>query len=362
MYLGEGHVERLILPAHSKKPVDIPFTTGASDVLKAVWNLIRSGEKVDEVKIKLWANIPIRLLGVVEVGSFTVNYEHIIEYELIPGATIRGRISLRWSSVEAYVGQLVKTIITVRGPIEAHVVAYVIMDKILLPDETIIEKDFGYISVPHGTCKELVIEFIPERPSEGLVKGYYIKVLVNGIEIVQPDSYPPRLKVLKYPTGTTVSTTQPIVITTTTVETTTVATTIPTPTTTVVTTVRVGRVKILDITWMVNGMQRYIASKGDLIEALVRIHAVGPVEGELKIVVMKDYRLLPDEELISHTEFIELDIDEEVTRVYRLEFIAEDNPLAVKGYYIIVYFNSEKVYEMPSSYPPRLKLTLSGSW
>jgi len=73
------------------------------------------------------------------------------------------------------------------------------------------------------------------------------------------------------------------------------------------------------------------------------------------IIVKKDKRGLPDEKLLIDSFYVDLAAEQKT--VLSVKFIVEDKPsFFLRGYFIEIYLDREKLYIMPSEYPPRLKL------
>ncbi|MEM2738453.1 MAG: hypothetical protein QXK93_05660 [Candidatus Bathyarchaeia archaeon] len=146
---------------------------------------------------------------------------------------------------------------------------------------------------------------------------------------------------------------------------------------------RYGLPIVVDAYCEVNGRKVYVTKVGETVKAHVIIGTRNfsriehdMVDGEIKVIVMKDIRLWFDEEYVSQTFTVTIlpDAEKEVV----LSFTPEQaSGLLFKGYYLIVRFNGRYIFpnyrlenlivkwldgshEMKNSYPPRLKVEEAG--
>ncbi len=123
------------------------------------------------------------------------------------------------------------------------------------------------------------------------------------------------------------------------------------------TTPRKGELVVLDPVWFVNGMSSEICKPGDQVTVYIVVIARKEyVHGTLTIVVRRDIRILPDQDMIYKNYEVSLLPGDNMT--YSISFtVPNDKPYEVEGYFIEVYLDGEKIYSTPNQYPPRLKLS-----
>jgi LEA14-like dessication related protein len=92
---------------------------------------------------------------------------------------------------------------------------------------------------------------------------------------------------------------------------------------------------------------------GRTTTAYVVLKSSEAVSGVVKLVIKKDLVLQPDQEVASEEFYISLHGEKSI----EVQFTpTEPTSISLRGYHIEVYFNDEKIYSMPDSYPPRLKV------
>ena len=92
---------------------------------------------------------------------------------------------------------------------------------------------------------------------------------------------------------------------------------------------------------------------GNLTKAIIKV--TGPLSGVLEVRIMKDIPILADEVVL--TKAFEVNVPAGQTQVFEVKFIPEEpTSIKLRGYYIVIYLNKQKVFEQPSNYPPRLKV------
>ena len=96
-----------------------------------------------------------------------------------------------------------------------------------------------------------------------------------------------------------------------------------------------------------------IVKYGQNVTAIVEVE--GPRKGTLEVIIMKNMKLLPD--IKVYRRVFHVDIPPFIRKTYEIPFTPpEPSSLIVRGYYIVVKFNGEKVFEQEDKYPPRLKV------
>jgi hypothetical protein len=159
---------------------------------------------------------------------------------------------------------------------------------------------------------------VPDEPSAGSLRGYFIEIWFNGQKVqVMSSSYPPRLKVTLSSQG------------------------LP---------------EVEDAYWIIGSTKVTTAMVSDRVEAHVTIRAIdGPLEGYVTVKVRKDIALLPDTDYLVKTYQISVRNGEE-TDVSLTFYPDEASVGSLRGYFIEVDFTTwDKEWTMDSSYPPRLK-------
>jgi hypothetical protein len=86
----------------------------------------------------------------------------------------------------------VKLIVVLNRPVTGRLNVVIMKDIPIMMDEEVYRVDFGLVTGP----KTFEIVFEPPEPSSATLRGYYVKVLMDGKEVyIQEDGYPPRLRV-----------------------------------------------------------------------------------------------------------------------------------------------------------------------
>ena len=336
--LGKGVEEDIYIPANSVTPVDFTLEIPVGSLASLVWNAIKgviTGEGILHYEIKGKIIVPVKLFGSVSMTSVEVPYNYAGVYETTPGASeresIKKKIRFGWEKTTAYVGETVYAYVDVYGPFDGIIKVTIKQDLTLLPDKVVLEKQYT-VNVYENDRKTIKIAFTPSEPSSNILRGYFIVVDANGVVLEQESSYPPRLRVYEKPVTTT-------------------TTPLSGPP------VGEGVLSILDISWIVNGHTSTQCSRGDTVTVTLHVEAQGGrVSGTITIYVKKDIALMPDQVLESRSYTINLYPGEETT--LSLTFTVPDSPGgAIRGYFIEIYFDNEKIYTMENTYPPRLKLS-----
>lgn len=221
---------------------------------------------------------------------------------------------------EAYIGDAVKICVKVLakgGVIEGNLEIIVKKDRVAALD-TIMKSRLYIVKIYQDESKLLCFTFQPDEASSSTLRGYYIEIKFNGkIIYTMKADYPPRLKVWE----------------------------------------KVGRVNILDVYWLVNGIKTYNARVGQQIAAVVEIEVTGrEMTFTISILIKKDIAYLPDKVYTQGSITLTLKPGEK--KEVRMYFTPDEvSSTTMRGYFIEVWIDSEKVYTMPSSYPPRLKVS-----
>ncbi len=221
---------------------------------------------------------------------------------------------------EAYIGDTVKICVKVLakgGVIEGNLEIIVKKDRVAALD-TIMKSRLYIVKIYQDESKLLCFTFQPDEASSSTLRGYYIEIKFNGkIIYTMKTDYPPRLKVWE----------------------------------------KVGRVNILDVYWLVNGIKTYNARVGQQIAAVVEIEVTGrEMTFTISILIKKDIAYLPDKVYTQGSITLTLKPGEK--KEVRMYFTPDEvSSTTMRGYFIEVWIDSEKVYTMPSSYPPRLKVS-----
>jgi len=147
------------------------------------------------------ADVPIRLFGIINVGTITLPFHRIesIHVSIInqgsstgSSGTSRATVTVKWIAsglpvLEVPRGTHVKAVVAIRG-YSGYVTVEVRQDRRFLPDKTVVSRSVY--------CREsctVTIYFVAEGGIT--VRGYFIRVRGSGIHYEQPPHYPPRLRV-----------------------------------------------------------------------------------------------------------------------------------------------------------------------
>jgi hypothetical protein len=212
----------------------------------------------------------------------------------------------------------------VGGSVSGIVTVKVRKDIILAPDKDHFQSSFT-VSLREGESTRLTFAWSPDEPSEASLRGYHLEVLFGGNSIwTMDDAYPPRLTVSRVVTQ--------------------------------------GLLKIIDTYWFAGGQQVTSVVMGGSVEAHVVCMAYsGPVSGTLIVKVKKDISYAPDTEFTERT--FQVNLPSGASNDFYFSW-APDEPSAgsLRGYFLEIWFNGEKIETMASAYPPRLKvkITLQG--
>jgi Late embryogenesis abundant protein. len=205
-YLGEGVYERIYIPAGAERTIYLYVTSHIVDVLKIIADMIMRGDTTLDYEVKGYVRVPVKLFGVVYVASVDVPFDRGGTYQLpyrpplpsIPRRTPRPdvRVNAYWERSEVRVGEAVAAVVEVWGPVSGVLEVVVKKDFRFMPDEVAYVERFT-VDIPPGGYRQFRIIFIPSEASGALLRGYFITVKLNKVEIwTQPQGYPPRLKVL----------------------------------------------------------------------------------------------------------------------------------------------------------------------
>lgn len=331
-YLTRGYKENIyISPGDNPIDVDVRITT--ADALNVIANIIRKGSREIYWEIRGELTVPIKLFGILRITSIDVPYKVEGVYTVIPSEAWKERIEAHWERTEITLGEMAQATVIIHGPFRGYVTVQIRKDLALQPDEVVYDEDMGLVDVGYGEKEVFYVTFQPPEASSLTLRGYYIAVIVDGYEWIQESNYPPRLKVYK-----TYKTTPPY---------TSPSPSPPPPS---------GYLVIERAYWLVNGYPAFNTDYGDIVEAIVEIRAeAGTVSGVVTIIVKKDKRGLPDEKLLTESFYVNLASGQKTT--LSIEFIVTDKPsFFLRGYFIEIYLDGERLYTMPSEYPPRLKL------
>lgn len=338
-YLTSIDKNDIYIPSDETKPVDFNLEIKSTDVLniakEIIKELISKGDRRIKYEIKGRIEIPIKLFGIIPIFDIDMPI-NISDYYTLPipltGSEVsRANIHAYWERLEACVGDTVYAEVSIKGPINGYVNILIMKDEVLRPDTVIMKRPLGYMRLGEHDTKTIDISFIPSEASSSSMRGYYIAVEVNNsIVWKQESSYPPRLKVYEC-SATSITTTE-----------------IPT-----------YPVYVQSIQWYVNGYRSDEAKYGDNVECFIVLSTDrSQVSGYLTIEIMKDRRALPDETVLRKSYYVVINRDSPVT--ISVSFTVTDkSTLTIRGYYVKVYFNNKKIYEMPNGYPPRLRLVSS---
>jgi len=193
-YVGEGYKEHIYISPSSVTPIYLDFRVSTSDVLEIIADLLKSGDNAIDYRIDMVITIPIKLFGVIRIFSLDIPHIETGFYVIpVPGAKpqVKG-VAAYWNTQVAHVGESVALTVKIPRGLRGFLEVVVMKDVVLWPDRVARKFDLGYVEGP----KTIVLSFVPDQASSLILRGYYIKLMLNGEEIfVQPSSYPPRLKV-----------------------------------------------------------------------------------------------------------------------------------------------------------------------
>ena len=335
-FVGQGAKQNLVIYGNGESVIAMPVSITSADAIAAIIEVLKTG--TIQVMVRGTIEAPVRWFGIIRVFTVTAPYQftkNVHISQLIKGGPPVEVVDARFEPNTVYAGQSVNVIVELSSSYQQTVNVEVVIKKdIALGFDEVAYRYATMVSFPGR--KMISFAWIPPEPSSGRLRGYHIEVLVDGDKIYSmPSSYPPRLKVIETytPPTTTMSTTYS-----------------PTPST------PSGMIQVIDAYWSRNGRKVSTVYKGDVVNAVVKLYCVNaPVQGQLTIYVKKDRVALPDTVFASKTFVINLMAGE--TKTYSLSF-APDQPSSsiLRGYHIEVWFNNKKIYTMPSSYPPRLKV------
>lgn len=228
-------------------------------------------------------------------------------------------------SRSANAGDAVETNVVVKaegGSVIGTLTIKVRKDMALSPDIDYAQRSFS-VSLKEDEYVRLYFSWTPDEASEGFLRGYHVEVLFNGRSIwTMGDTYPPRLAVSKAA---------------------------PTQ----------GSLKVTSAYWVAGGQPVTSVEASGAVEAHVVCTAQGgPVAGSLLIKVKKDISYAPDTEYAEQA--FHVDLETGASNDFHFSWIP-DEPSAgsLRGYFIEVWFDGQKVQTMDSSYPPRLRATLT---
>jgi hypothetical protein len=223
----------------------------------------------------------------------------------------------------AYVGDSVtaKAVITAQGgSISGTYTIEVIKDISWDFDEQMAQAS-GSVSLESGASQTISVLLSPDEASgQNSVDGYFIVVWYNSTKIYTMSS---RLSVTATPTTT------------------------PKPTATA--TQAAGTVSVTNSYWQVGGSTATTAQVGDSVVANAVITAQdGSVSGTWKIQVIKDISWASDEELAQTSGIVSLGNGESQTLSLSWSPDEASGQNSVDGYFIVVWYNSTKIYTMSS--------------
>jgi len=183
-----------------------------------------------------------------------------------------------------------------------------------LPDQSV-QRISDFISLGAGEVKRYSLTLLTESPA--LLRGYFVEVRYDGEQWTMSNSYPPRLAV-----------TQPTR----------------------------GRLGVLSVTWFVGGREAYVARVGETVVARVVLRAEGgKVSGTLWVRIRKDTPFAPDTDFTGQS--YSLDLAMGTGGETSLSFVPDKaSGTDLRGYFIRVFLDGVEIWEMPNSYPPRLRV------
>jgi hypothetical protein len=169
------------------------------------------------------------------------------------------------------------------------------------------------LNVDAGQNQSFEINFTPQEASEGRLEGYFAELVLDGESIyTMPSSYPPRLKVLK------------------------------------------AKLSVADVKWFVWDLEVTNAEIGDRVTGVLYLTVSNAnLSGLLELVAKRDLQLGPDEDVTRRSYHLSMPAGSSfnVSVDFDAAYVTER---VFRGYFLELLLNGDKVYTMPSSYPPRL--------
>jgi len=200
-YLGSGVKERIYISANGETPLYLKFTARTGDALRIIGDMVKQGDTAVDYKIEGHITVPVKLFGIIRLLSIDVPFEKSGYYVIpikIPGTkpTIKG-INAYWSSTQVRLGSTVNAIVEVeRVEARGRLDVVIMKDIPLLPDKEVYRKTVAVGGIIQNA--RYYVHFTPDEASSWKLRGYYIVIEINGVQVwVQPDGYPPRLRVIK---------------------------------------------------------------------------------------------------------------------------------------------------------------------
>jgi len=335
-FVGQGVKQNLVIHGNGESIITIPVSVTSADIVTAIVEVLKTG--TIQVMVKGAIEVPVRWFGIIRVFTLTAPYQftkNVHISQLIKGGPPVEVIDARFEPNTIYLGQSVNVAVELSSNYQQTFSVEVVIKKdIALGFDEVAYRYVTAVSFPGR--RMISFSWIPPEPSSGRLRGYHIEVYVNGDKIYSmPSSYPPRLRVIETytPPTTTVSSTYS-----------------PTPST------PSGIIQVIEAYWSQNGQKVSTVYKGDVVDAVVKLYCINaPVQGKLTIYVKKDMVALPDQVFASKTFAVNLMPGE--TKAYSVSFAPDQSSSSIlRGYHIEVWLNNKKIYTMPSSYPPRLKV------
>jgi len=320
----EGFKHDILIPPNSTTPVRIDIEIDLLKTASIVVDAVKRG--VVEYKIVGVVDVPIKLFGFIKVFTLSLPYETGGTGSL--GSLVSGEgfkplyvVDAGWDSHQAYVGDSVKAYAVLKSDQLLTGTAMIVIKKdlALLPDAEVLRQTFP-VSFPGE--RKLELSFMPAEASSISFRGYFIEVWYEGDKIYSmPDSYPPRLKVLGAQAAQ-------------------------------------GTITVLESYWVVAGQKVTVSELGSNVEAHVTLKAQnGPIAGELILKVKKDISYAPDTDYRQFS--IDINLNSEESRDFFFTWSPDEASAgSLRGYFIEIWFNGQKIKTMDSSYPPRLKVTI----
>jgi len=220
----------------------------------------------------------------------------------------------------ASVGEVILTKVTVKaleGRVSGNLAIRVRKDVPFSPDIDHAGQSY-IVSIEVGETRGFSLSWIPDKPSGPSLRGYFLRILLEDVNIwTMQDSYPPRLSV-KEPAK--------------------------------------GRIVVSAIVWYVYGQSVYVAKLGDTVDTRVTVRAEDyRVSGLLTVKIRKDVPSGADTDYREQSYNLDLEAgySRELSLTWQPDTATSTN---LRGYFVKVLFNNAEVYSMPSSYPPRLRV------
>jgi len=250
----------------------------------------------------------------------------VVESEKVGAPSV---ISVWWTTTRGTVteveqGENVQAHIRIKainGDIAGSITIKVRKDIPLLPDQDHMIKSYT-VTLSENQEREFAVSFSASDAPSYSFSGYFIEVDFTswGISWTMDDSYPPRLNVREQ-----------------------------------ITEPETGTPTLTNVWWRVNGQIVTEAQKGNTMEAVVRVKAVGgSIDGTITIRIRKDIAFLPDEDYTTKSYSVKLSKDQTIDLI--VSFIAlEKSGFTFRGYFVQVDFVTWGTsWTMDDSYPPRL--------